>query len=96
MFKWKGEIGPSFLVLLGQTIGAVVAVTMLYSSLSNTVTNTASTADRLGVIVQRVENRNGQLDNRLVKVETSLDDLKTGVAKLGDKLDIVRSNQKAP
>lgn len=85
--KWRGDIGPSFLLLLGQTIGAIVAVTMIYASLSNTVNNTKETAEKLTAIVDRVTQKNNDLGNRLTAVETSVADIKNGVNKVADKLD---------
>lgn len=87
--RWRGDIGPSFLLVAGQTVGFVIAATMIYASLSNTVANTKITADNLTSIVQRQSERNTTLENRLTKVETALDDVKTGVGKMADKIDTV-------
>lgn len=88
-FKWRGEIGPAFIVLLFQTVGAIIAITMIYSSLTNTVSNTKDTADKLQVIVSKVQEKNSEQANRLTRVETTVDDIKAGVSKLSDKIDIL-------
>ena len=88
--KLRFEFGPAFFAIVIQTIGGIIAVTMLYASLSNTAANTKNTADRLEIIVDRVKENQNKSVERLVRVETSLSNLSDTVTRIDNKLDALK------
>lgn len=89
-FEWK--FGPAFIAVAIQTIGGVVAVTLLYSSLMNTAVNTEKSAERLSIIIDKIQETQTRTGERLIRVETTLTALENTIVRLDKKVDEIRKN----
>lgn len=87
MFKWNGEFGPAAIGIGLQTIAGIIAITMIYAQLSNTAASTKDQADKLAVIVDRMQQTQVPFAERLVKVETILNIQTNTLGRIEMKVD---------
>lgn len=89
--RWKGEFGPATIAVLLQTVGAIVAITYVYAQLQSTADNTKQTTEQLRHLVERQDQRTGTINDRLIKVETTLGVVVDSVAKIDTKIDALKT-----
>lgn len=92
--KTNWEVGPAFFAVLVQTVGAIVAVTMLYASLQNTVLNTERTTAHLAKIQEKQADTQEALTNRMTRVETIVDTVRSSLDRVSAKIDLLNAPTK--
>lgn len=90
VFKWRGEWGPASLLALAQLAALIVGGVYAYAKLENTAANTKETAATLQAIVDRQQNRIGETNDRLIKVETIVGTMATSLMRIDQKLDTIK------
>lgn len=90
IFRWRGEWGPASILAMAQLAALLIGGVYTYARLENTAANTKDTATTLQQIVERQQNRIGETNDRLIKVETLVGSMATALTRIDQKLDTIK------
>lgn len=85
--KWDGKFGPASLLSMAQLAALVIGMVYGYAKLENTANNTAATTATLREIISKQRDKQDQIGDRMIKVETTLSSVATAVDRLDQKFD---------
>ena len=94
--QWEGKFGPAAVLAIAQLAVLVVGAVYTYAKLENTAANTAATTTTLREIVGKQRERTDAINDRMIKVETTLTGVATTVERLDLKLDNITKNTNKP
>lgn len=94
--QWEGKFGPASLLAMAQLATLIIGLVYGYAKLENTAANTASTTSVLREIISKQRERTDIINDRMIKVETTLGSVAVAVDRLDSKIDKITTNTNKP